>query len=273
MFDLSRDNSIVLPFLKWVGGKRWFTQRYSHLFPKVFGKYVEPFLGSGAVYFHLKPQSAVLGDINAELINAFVSIKRRPDLIARYLRQHERQHSATYYYRTRAKVPKSPCKAAARTIYLNRTCWNALYRVNQNGAFNVPIGSKTSVILDSDNFKAVALALRGAELLICDFEETLAKAEKGDFAFVDPPYTVQHDHNGFLKYNERIFSWADQLRLHNSIKAAVARGAYVLATNANHSSVRKLYSGFNTEAVKRASVISGRNSGRGDFYELVIRSW
>ncbi len=263
----------VLPFLKWAGGKRWFAREYSTFLPSTFNRYVEPFAGSAAVFFHLRPRPALLSDVNAELVGVYCAIKERPDLIARYLARHQAAHSKDHYYRVRATSYRSSYARAARTIYLNRTCWNALYRVNQAGQFNVPIGTKTRVCLPSDDFVAVAALLSGVEIRHSDFEPVVTEARKGDFVFVDPPYTVKHNLNGFLKYNEQIFRWEDQERLRGAVEKAVRRGAQVLVMNADHESVRDLYRGFRQVKVERTSVIAASREHRGRQTELAIQCW
>lgn len=159
-------------------------------------------------------------------------------------------------------------------VYLNRTCWNGLYRVNKKGEFNVPIGTKTNVLLEEDNFELLSNILQFVNLDSCDFEITIDKAKKNDFIFVDPPYTVKHNLNGFVKYNENIFSWQDQIRLKNSISRAIDRGAHVLVTNANHKSIEELYKGCGKMILlNRASVIAGKAEARGIYSELAIKSW
>ena len=160
---------------------------------------------------------------------------------------------------------------AAQFIYLNRTCWNGLYRVNLHGEFNVPIGTKDAVILDTDDFNAVSKSLRSAELCSQDFETTISRAGFGDFLFVDPPYTVKHNNNGFLKYNESIFSWGDQQRLRNALCKAKTQGAQILLLNANHDSIRELFHGLGTmTTLTRQSILSGDPSFRGKTNELAI---
>ncbi len=264
----------VLPPLKWAGGKRWFVAQHADSFPKRFSTYIEPFLGSGAVCFHLKPSAAVLADVNAELINVYEAIRDRPALVRSYLGRHHRLHGARYYYRVRGATPRSNFVRAARTLYLNRTCWNGLYRVNLGGEFNVPLGTKSSVVLATDNFRAISEALHSrVELAISDFEPIVDRAKRGDFVFVDPPYTVAHNYNGFIKYNEKLFSWPDQLRLRRAIDRAVARGAKVLLTNANHQSVAELYRDFDCRVLSRFGRIAASNEHRGTFEELLIRCW
>jgi DNA adenine methylase len=264
----------VLPPLKWAGGKRWFVAQHADAFPKRFSTYIEPFLGSGAVFFHLKPSAAVLADVNAELINVYEAIRDRPALVRSYLGRHHRLHGARYYYRIRGATPRSNFVRAARTLYLNRTCWNGLYRVNLGGEFNVPLGTKSSVVLPTDDFRAVSDALHSrVKLAISDFEPIMDRAKRGDFVFVDPPYTVAHNYNGFIKYNEKLFSWPDQLRLRCAIDRAVSRGAKVLLTNANHQSVAELYRDFDCKVLARFGRIAANTVHRGTFEELLIRCW
>jgi len=265
---------IVIPFLKWAGGKRWFAERCMHLIPEGFDRYIEPFLGSGAMFFALKPQQAILSDLNADLINCYIVVRDAPEAIAVRLNDHQALHSEEYYYVVRANKPNDPVERAAWFLYLNRTCWNGLYRVNRQNEFNVPVGTKSAVVLATDNFHRSSRTLARAEIVNRDFEETLALAGDGDFVFVDPPYTVKHNLNGFVKYNDKIFSWADQVRLRDAVAAAAGRGASVLVTNANHASIREIYQGVGQmEVVKRASVLAASSLHRGQTDELVVRTW
>jgi DNA adenine methylase len=264
------------PFLKWAGGKRWLIPKSKELSLPVdkMNRYIEPFLGGGSMFFHLRPQSGLLTDLNSDLINSYTTI--RDDWFELYsvLQNYHKQHSETFYYDIRSQEPEIPLYRAARFIYLNRTCWNGLYRVNKNGKFNVPIGTKTNVILQEDNFEALSILLQTIELKHCDFEETINQATENDFLFIDPPYTVKHNLNGFVKYNETIFSWQDQIRLKECVKRAINRGANVLVTNANHKSIIELYEGVgNFHYVERASVIAGNLHARGRFSEVIIKSW
>lgn len=264
----------AIPFLKWAGGKRWFVEDFSHLFPDEFETYFEPFLGSGAVFFHLNPSKAVLSDLNEELINSYLQVRDNWALVEKVLRAYHKKHSKEFYYEIRSYKPRTDVNKAARFIYLNRTCWNGLYRVNLKGEFNVPIGSKKNVVLDTDDFLGISRVLGNADLNVSDFEKTIDKSECGDFVFIDPPYTIKHNMNGFVKYNENIFTWDDQVRLKSAIERASARGVKFLLTNANHESVRELYQGVGSFlAVERASVISGKAEGRGRYSELIIRNY
>lgn len=274
MKTLFPDKRIVPPFLKWAGGKRWFCENHLNLIPKYEGRYIEPFLGSAAVFFALRPTEALLSDLNAELIVTYRAVRDAPQAVEKLLRQFHEQHNKDYYYETRSKKPNNPIQLAAWFIYLNRTCWNGLYRVNLKNEFNVPIGTKTQVILDTDNFEQSAAVLNGAELKHSDFEVTLDAARDGDFVFVDPPYTVKHNLNGFVKYNDRIFSWNDQIRLRDAVKRAAERGAKVMVLNANHESVREIYAEIGAQAaLSRASVLAGNPSFRAKVEELLVCTW
>ncbi|WP_353397356.1 Dam family site-specific DNA-(adenine-N6)-methyltransferase [Hydrogenophaga sp. 5NK40-0174] len=267
----------LVPFLKWPGGKRWFVCNHAELLPTEYGTYVEPFLGAGAVYFYLKPTIALLGDVNAELVDAYRVIKdnwQGLDASLHYRHRRHREDPDYYYYWLRAKVPTNLVQRASRLIYLNRTCFNGIYRVNQQGQFNVPRGSKDKVVIESDNFESMSKVLAGAELVAGDFESLIDRSKGGDFVFCDPPYTVRHNYNGFRKYNEVLFSWADQVRLAQALARAALRGVKVVCTNANHQSVRELYQSkiFEQRVVSRYSHISAGNAGRSYFEELVIRA-
>lgn len=261
----------IVPFLKWAGGKRWLAASIAPVTLKPESTYFEPFVGSGAMYFSSTPQKAVLSDANSELIEAFSVIKDFPEAVFSVLKTHSTKHSTDYYYQVRATRCRTPVTRAARFIYLNRTCWNGLYRVNKSGEFNVPKGTKTSVILESDDFFLISEILKNAELICSDFEAQIDRAKDGDFIFADPPYTVRHKHNGFIKYNENLFSWEDQERLCAALWRAKGRGASVLVTNADHYSIRALYADFDIEETSRYSAISGAAKKRGRFDELLIR--
>lgn len=258
------------PFLKWAGGKRWLADSASLPMPEKFDRYIEPFVGGGAVFFRLAPERAVLSDINQELINLYRVMRDSPARLEWLIHLHQGKHSTQYYYEMRATIPFCPIAQAARILYLNRTCWNGLYRVNLRGEFNVPIGTKTAVVMEGESFSDLSDALSKAEIICQDFEWTLQSVGKGDFVFVDPPYTVKHNLNGFLKYNENIFGWSDQLRLHRAIVAAADRGASIVVTNADHESVRELYAGFEYRRLARTSVLAGDAAKRGKTSEAMF---
>lgn len=277
MTEQNAQQTHIVPFLKWAGGKRWLVSGHGGFFPDSFGTYIEPFLGAGSVYFHLRPQKAILGDVNQELIATYQAIKKDWQALQSSLRYRQRRHfkdGDNYYYWLRAHKPKRLSLRASRLIYLNRTCFNGIYRVNKQGQFNVPRGTKNKVVDETDDFEGLSKLLQGAELIADDFEALVNRAKMGDFVFADPPYTVRHNYNGFLKYNEVLFSWNDQERLARSLREAARRGAKVLCTNANHQSVRDLYDSpdFELTIVTRFSTISANSSSRRHFEELIIQA-
>ncbi|RRB15646.1 Dam family site-specific DNA-(adenine-N6)-methyltransferase [Larkinella knui] len=262
------------PFLKWPGGKRWFVEKHSTLLPTNFNTYIEPFLGSGSVFFFLQPIRAILSDVNKDLIDTFKGVKDSYDDVLRKLQHYQTEHSEEFYYNTRAELLTNTIDVAARFIYLNRTCFNGIYRVNNNGVFNVPKGTSDSVFRKEDDFKSWSRLLSTARLEVCDFEITIDKAMAEDLIFADPPYTVRHNLNGFREYNEKLFSWDDQVRLSEALIRARDRGAHIVSTNANHQSVRELYEnrGFTLLTTSRFSSISANPTNRRQFDELVILS-
>lgn len=270
---MPKDRSTLSPFLKWAGGKRWLTRRYLQIFQTDHNRYFEPFLGSGAVYFAISPKTAVLSDKNSDLINLFQVIKDKWKQFTEILILHHNNHSKDYYYAVRGNTnEKDNIIRAANFLYLNRTCWNGLYRVNTKGTFNVPIGTKSNVMLPQDDFKACSDALQSTKLMSCDFEETIDATENNDLLFIDPPYTVRHNNNCFVKYNENLFAWSDQVRLRDALIRARDRGVKIIATNAAHDSIKELYNGsFGIEEVLRQSVIAGNSAFRKECAELLIR--
>lgn len=209
------------------------------------------------------------------MITAYRGIKEDWEELVKLLQIHQQNHSEQYYYQVRSGVPNDLLSQASRIIYLNRTCFNGIYRVNLQGEFNVPRGSKNNVLLNTDDFDSIAKLLKNADIHQSDFEDLIDEAQEGDFIFADPPYTVRHNLNGFIKYNEKLFSWYDQERLAHSLFRAKKRGAIILMTNACHSSIRELYqdSGFHVQTVSRVSSISASAKSRKNFEELIFSSY
>jgi DNA adenine methylase len=269
-----RKPKVVEPFLKWPGGKRWLVQRYSNLFPTSFRRYFEPFLGGGAVFFHLLPPLAVLSDANPDLINAYQCVKNNPSIIDQRLRWLHARHNHKLYYRMRAKKPRSNIGRAVRFIYLNRSCFNGIYRVNQKGEFNVPIGSKDLIEYPEDYLSLISQSFKKTVIEVVDFEDSIDRAGKDDFIFVDPPYTVMHNNNNFRKYNASLFSWADQKRLAAAVRRAAQREAIIMITNANHQSIKDLYGGFGNHClINRSSVLAADSLHRCKTTELLVTSY
>jgi DNA adenine methylase len=255
---------MLKPFIKWAGGKRWLVESEKFRVPDFKGRFIEPFLGGGAVFFHIAPVQAMLSDTNPKLINVYQAIRSDWRLVQNELKRMQRLHSKAFYYEERDRQRKTAHTKAAQFLYLNRTCWNGLYRENLSGKFNVPIGTKLKVIMPDDDFEGTSKALKMAEIRTCDFEETLETAGSGDLVFLDPPYTTAHNTNGFLKYNQKIFSWDDQIRLRKCVESVHSKGAKIIMTNADHKTIHDLYSDLGSpEIVSRSSVISGKSTSRG----------
>jgi len=254
------------PFLKWPGGKRWAAARIvaivrQHLTEK--GTYFEPFLGGGAVYFHLRPARAVLSDVNGDLVSTYRTVKSSPNEVLRRLRRLP--VTKRFYYRIRDAEPRTRLGRAVRFLYLNRTAFGGIYRLNRDGRFNVPYGGgqRTPAMLwERALIARASIALKGAELVHADFESTMQRAGAGDVVYCDPTYTVAHDNNGFVRYNERNFSWSDQARLTTQARLAARRGAAVIISNAHHDAIRELYGDVRVTVLDRISRVSASPKGR-----------
>lgn len=265
--------SALLSPLKWAGGKRWLTSHYGTALPSEYNTYFEPFLGGASVFLDLRSNRAVLSDLNADLIATFLALRDDWSSVQRLLEEHSNAHSHDYYYEMRGQRPDAAIEQAAWFLYMNRACFNGLYRVNLKGEFNVPKGTKERILLGTDNFEEISKALQGTELLVSDFEPVVERAVADDFIYADPPYTVRHNKNGFIKYNEKLFTWEDQVRLAASIRRAVERGAKVAVSNANYPPLLELYSEFaDVMEVSRHSLIGGRYATRGVTTEILIRA-
>jgi DNA adenine methylase len=252
------------PFLKWPGGKRWAAREIAAVVRSALtGTYFEPFLGGGAVFFRLRPARAVLGDINHELITVYSAVRDFPDAVLGALRRLP--VTTKDYYRIRESRPRTDTARAARFLYLNRTAFAGIYRLNRRGLFNVPYGGgdRTPAMLWETNIlRSAAAALAGAELRESDFQSVIADARRGDVVYCDPTYTVAHDHNGFVRYNERNFSWLDQQRLASAARQAAGRGVTVLVSNAHHRAVKALYMGSEALTLERQSRVSADRTKR-----------
>lgn len=266
-------SEIGRPFLKWAGGKQWLAPSAKNITPEHWkGKYIEPFLGGGAFLFALQPKKAVVSDKNEELISTYLAIRDFPEKVIKYLKSY--LYSQDFYYKIRDKTFKTNCSIAARMIYLNRTCWNGLYRVNQKGKFNTPFGRfRNPLICDIDRIYSSSKSLKKVSLICDDFKIALDKAKKGDFIFADPPYITGHQNNGFLKYNARLFSWEDQKRLSISLHEASRKGVFILISNADQASVIQLYKGFYYYKCLRKSLIGGLVLSRHQISEALISNY
>lgn len=243
--------------------------------PNGFNNYFEPFIGGASIYLYLKSQGiitqrAYLSDSNEELINAHLIIRDQPTKLLSILSQYE--NNSDFYYQVRGSKPRSPLNRAAKFIYLNRTSFNGIYRENLKGEYNVPFGNRNiNVLFDNSNFMEVSNLMQGTDLFSGDFEQILDRIKRNDLVFLDPPYTVAHENNGFIKYNKKIFAWVDQERLQIFVDKIRQKGAYFILTNAAHSSISNLYSQMGTsEKLSRASLIGGKGARRDNYNELIF---
>jgi DNA adenine methylase len=262
----------ILPFLRWPGGKRWISKEIADAAnANLKSRYIEPFLGGGAVFFRLLPARAILSDINEDLIATYRAVRQSPQRVRTALEGYA--ISRNEYDRIRDSNPSTDVERAARMIYLNRTAFGGIYRLNGDGKFNVPFGGgerTTASILRSTALDDASKALKSAKLIAGDFELVVREACRGDVVYCDPTYTGAHNNNGFVRYNERNFAWADQQRLSVVAHSAKRRGAFVIVSNADHPEIRKLYPQSDIVLVERFSAICPRPSHRRTIEELLI---
>lgn len=257
------------PLLKWAGGKRRLLPQILPLIPRFRGCYYEPFFGGGALFFSLLPASAMLSDSNQDLINAYVQVRDNLPAVVRHLQRMS--NTEADYYQIRESIPRSLAGRAARLIYLCTLSFNGIYRQNLRGEFNVPYGRKTHLNpCDLAKLRQTRESLRGRELRPADFEQAVHPAVRGDFVFFDPPYTVSHGNNGFVRYNAKIFSWPDQIRLAGVASALRRRGVNVVVCNADHPTIRSLYGEFAVKVIDRFSSMSASCDFRRPVRELLF---
>lgn len=252
------------PILKWAGGK---TQMLGELIPKVpasYGRYIEPFFGGGAMFFALQPENAVIADSNPELINMYRQVASHVEDVIKYLRTYENTSEMFYAVRSLEWTALPKAEAAARTIYLNRTCFNGLYRVNKQGRFNVPFGRyKNPKICDEEGLRAASEVLKKAEILCGDYILVLEHyAQPGDFVFLDPPYLPISEYSDFKRYTKEQFYEEDHIELAKMVMTLHERGCHIILTNSNHPLVHELYAPFTIEVIQTKRHISCNGSTR-----------
>ena len=262
------------PFLKWAGGKGRLLEQFAPLLPKKYVRYFEPFLGGGALFFGLRPKKARLSDVNAELVDCYTAVRDDVDSLIAELKRH--RYEKNHFYRVRALDPRSlalPARAA-RTIFLNKTAFNGLYRVNSSGQFNVPFGRhRDPQFCDEDNLRACSRALRKVELIVSDFTDVLKKSNEGDFVYFDPPYVPVSKTAYFTAYAPGGFDWPDQQRLAEVFVELDRMGVQVMLSNSDVPALRKLYAGYRLDCVAAARAINSKVEGRGKIAELVVRNY
>jgi len=264
------------PIVKWAGGKRALIKQYSKYFPVNFNAYYEPFFGGGAIFLHLfsegKIKRAKLSDINEELINLYNVVKNNVEELIEELSSGKYVNKKTVFYKIRAEEPNDAVIRAARMIYLNRTCYNGLYRVNKQGKFNVPFGKypENVKIVNKKNLRNVSKCLGNVEITTEDFEESVKSAKKGDFVYFDPPYIPLSDTAYFTDYTSEGFGIKEQERLAKVFRELDERGCFVMESNSGVPKVSELFDGFKIVDVKAKRYISCDPEGRGGVKESLI---
>ncbi len=252
------------PFLKWAGGKTQLLPELLNHVPNTYGRYIEPFVGAGALFFHLQPKRALLADLNGDLINCYEVVRDQIQSLIDELQKYVNDEKLYYKVRNRNPNRLNPVQQAARTIYLNKTCYNGLYRVNKDGKFNVPFGKRVNpTICDESKLMAAHLALKDVDLVCGDYKEVLQKyAEPGDFVYLDPPYYPVGGHADFKRYTKEFFYEEDHGELRDEFCRLVKIGCRTLLTNSNTDFVRRLYDGFDYKVVDTKRNISSKTITR-----------
>jgi len=272
------------PIVKWAGGKRQLIDKLLKYMPKSYNKYFEPFIGGGALLFELMPENPTINDINQELLSIYRCLADTDffNLMLKDLETHEKNHSEEYYYKIREEdrkpeFDKIPIwKRASRALYLNKSCFNGLYRVNSKGQFNVPSAKKTKVqTYDKENIIILHdyFINKGVTILSGDFEEAVNNAKAGDFVYFDPPYDTFDDKDSFTSYTKFNFSKEDQLRLSKLYRELSDRNVYVMLSNHNTKLINDIYKGFNIHVVNAKRMINSKSNGRGYVEEVIITNY
>jgi DNA adenine methylase len=273
---MSFNNGLPI-FLKWAGGKRSLIPEFVKLFPQKIDKYFEPFLGSGAIFFYLKKQNpdmhAVLSDTNKDLINCFIFVRDKPEDIIRELNKHEKRFkgNSKYYYKMRERFNNSKNKfeKAHLLIFLNKTCFNGLYRVNSKGEFNVPQGSyKHPKICEAEVIMAASKLLKGIDIKCLDYKEAVAKASEGDFVYFDPPYEPISKTSYFNSYTKDSFTFENQKELAKIYRNLIRLGCDVLLSNSKHCEIEKLYP--ENKNIYANRMINCNGEKRGKIAEIIV---
>lgn len=264
------DASALTPLLRWAGSKRKVLPSLASFWQPSFKRYVEPFAGSAALFFWLRPERALLGDINGDLISAYSVIRERPDDVHAAVSRIRRSEQEYYRVRSQNIARLGPFARAVRFVYLNRHCFNGIYRTNAQGGFNVPYGrSRTGPIPPVEHFRRVATLLHRARLRSADFGAVLREVSRGDFVYLDPPYAVE-SRRVFRQYNQREFSTLDLERLSDHLRAIDRKGATFLVSYAECREARELFRQWNVRRIRVRRHIAGFASARRDAAELLV---
>ena len=272
-------NLLLSPILKWVGGKRQLLSEIIPLIDESCDNYVEPFIGGGAVLFRLQPKKAIINDYNTELINVYRTVRDDLDGLVALLKEHEKYNSSDYYYEVRAldRTPDfdkmSNLEKAARIIYLNKTCYNGLYRVNSLGQFNSPYGRyKNPNIVNEVVLKAISKYLNRNEISIRsgDYKDVLNDIEKNTFVYLDPPYMPISSSSSFTGYTEGGFGYDKQVELKEECDKLNSKGVHFLQSNSDCEEIRELYKAYRIKVVKAKRAINSDAKKRGQINEVLI---
>lgn len=263
----------IEPFVRWAGGKTWLIPHMPSILGDVqIEHYHEPFLGGAAVFFSMEhKKKAYLSDANPQLINAYTQVRDNPEGVIKLFEQMS--NTKDDYYRIRGEITAaSTAENAARFIYLNQTSFNGLYRVNRQGKYNVPYGFRESWTYDMDRIRQASAKLQNTRLEVGDFEAHKYRIKPNDLVFLDPPYTVSHNNNGFIQYNQHLFSLDDQYRLKRFVEYIKRKGAYYILTNAAHETVRDIFlaEGDRILELQRNSLIGGKKAVRAAISEYIF---
>lgn len=270
------------PFTKWTGGKRQLLGELRSYMPETYGRYFEPFVGGGALFFDLAPEQAVINDFNEELINAYRQIKNNPAELINLLIKHKENNSKDYYLALRSadrdgRISRmTGVERAARILYMLRVDFNGLYRVNSKNQFNVPYGRyKNPKIVDVDLLYQISEYLNenDIEILQTDFAEAVKDAQTGDFVYFDPPYIPLNETSSFTSYTHEGFSYEEQIRLRNTFKELTERGVYAMLSNSSSPLVEELYKDFNIYFVEAQRMNGAKSSSRGKISEIIVTNY
>ncbi|MFB9843558.1 DNA adenine methylase [Mucilaginibacter ginsenosidivorans] len=259
------------PFLKWAGGKSQMANDIKKFVPPSFNKYIEPFIGGGAIYFSLNHSKSIISDLNEELIITYKQVKENVFELIQILEGYK--NTEDFYYKTRALDTSrlSNLERAARLIYLNKTCFNGLFRVNKKGDFNVPFGKKNGPFLNKETLLSASIYLQQTEIYHSDYKDVLQNhAQEGDFIFLDPPYQPVGKYSDFKRYTKEFFYEKDQIELACVFKDLVAKGCFVILTNSEHPLILELYKDFQLEIIQTKRLISSNPNTRTGVDLMVI---
>ena len=261
--------------LKWPGGKKWLYKKHNYLFPNSYNNYIEPFFGAGSVFFSLAPNNSIIGDSNERLIKLFQMLRDHPEKLFNQTLELLETHSDNQYYKIRKKFNNPNESSPIHFLYLNRTCFNGVYRENKNKEFNVPIGRRNSnhFPFKLDDFLNFSLKLKNADISAADFRCTLSKAREGDFIYVDPPYIkFEENYEAFRKYNSDVFSKNDLADLATELNK-LKNSCKILVSNFDIEFVREVFEGWRYEETEQMTYISGKGKGRKLVKEALIYNY